>query len=96
MHVQSFWFPWFLWNYAAFAHGKRKGLLHEKTFNHRYNTADGTINTMEENVHPKTLVDLESKLIKDKMSAFNKIGSTEIGDREKLVTAAMKELGMER
>ena len=82
---------------AAFAHGKRKGLLHEKTFNHRYNTADATINTMEENMHPKTLVDLESKLITDKMSAFNEIGWTDsISDRKKVITANMKELGLER
>ena len=92
---RCFEFPLFLVN-AAFAHGKRKGLLHEKTFNHRYNTADATVNTMEENVHPKTLVDLESKLIKDIMSALNKIGSTEIGGRQKLLNVTMKELGLER
>ena len=52
---------------------------------------------MEENMHPKTLVDLESKLITDKMSAFNEIGWTDsISDRKKVITANMKELGLER
>ena len=38
----------------------------------------------------------DPKHIKDKMSAFNKIGSTEIGDRQKILIATMKELELDR
>ena len=75
--------------------GKRKGLLHEKTFRCGYSIANETLEK-EENIHPDIDVDLESKLIKDKMSAFNKIGSIEIADKQNLIIATMKELGLER
>ena len=81
---------------AAFAHGKRKGLLHEKPFNSAYNIADATIKTMAEIMHPRMFVDFESKLIKQNLSAFNNIGSTEEEDSKNHVTIKMKELGFER
>ena len=76
--------------------GKRKGLLHEKTFRCGYSIANETLES-EENIYPDIDVDLESKLITDKMSAFNEIGWTDsISDRKKVITANMKELGLER
>ena len=81
---------------AAFAHGKRKGLLYEKTFHVGYNIADATIKKMAEDLHPHMFVDFESKLIKQNLSAFTEIGSTVKGDSEEHVTIKMKELGFER
>ena len=91
--------------FVAFAHGKREGILHEKTFNPGYNIASETM-TMGENLQPKLFVDFESKLVKEKLSSFNSIESTIASTpssvspidphREKLLTSAMKELGLER
>ena len=61
---------------------------------------------MGESLHPKLFVDFESKLVKEKLNSFNSIGSTMVSTpssksssdpgREKLLTSAMKELGLER
>ena len=96
MCLQSFFYSHGVFVNAAFAHGKRKGLLHEKTFNSEYNIADASIKTMAENLHPQMFVDFESKLIKQNLSAFTEIGSAEEKDSKKHVTMKMKELGLER
>ena len=96
MCLQSFFYSHGVFVNAAFAHGKRKGLLHEKTFNSEYNIADASIKTMAENLHPQMFVDFESKLIKQNLSAFTEIGSTKEEDSKKHVTIKMKELGLER
>ena len=53
---------------------------------------------MGESLHPKLFVDFESKLVKEKLNSFNSIGSKSSSDpgREKLLTSAMKDLGLER
>ena len=85
--------------------GKRKGLLHEDTFRCGYSIANETLEK-EENIHPDIDVDLESKLIKEKLDYLKEVGSTlenlpsciSLGEhqKEKILTLAMKELGMER
>ena len=81
--------------FVAFAHGKRKGLLYEQTFNYGYNISHAAI-TMDTNLHPNTFVDSEFKHIKEKLSALNEIGFTKIHDRQNNITNNMKELGLER
>ena len=70
--------------FAAFAHGTQKGLLHERLFNYDYNIDDEA----REKMHASTFVEHEWKLIKENRDAI-------YGD-EKILTSAMKDLGMQR
>ena len=76
---------------VAFVHGKHDGLLLEKTFNCGYNNTHATV-AMAENQDPKMFVELELKLVKEKLSALTESGCP----GEKIVTLAMQELGLKR
>jgi hypothetical protein len=93
--------------YTAFVNGTRKGLQCEEAFEPGHSIANESLGRSEGDLHqPDIDVDLESDVITEKMSYLKEAGSSleklpsciSLGDhqKEKILTLAMKELGMER